>query len=208
MMNLPIQIPNPCHENWSGMMAQQNGRYCGACEKIVVDFTDWEPDDILQYLKNNSKTCGRLKVEQLKKPGVVTEENNWLLFIGRLPFSRLARLAIYTFTVFQLVACNNHTSGEVVPVVKVDSTINQPGTIDSMNVVLGEPVIPVVPLPPIECGTEIMGMMIAPPRPEYITGELAIEPEPIIDSSQLVNKPDSIIVVPRLDTLVPTDITR
>lgn len=209
-MNASIQIPNPCNESWSEMVPKQNGRHCGACEKVVVDFTGWEPDAILQYLKSNSKTCGRLRVDQLKKFEPAVDQNKWMSFITELPLSKLARLAIFTFTVFQLVACNNYQSGNVIPMSQIDSTINKPDTSVSVDtfMLLGEPAVIDVPVQPIECRPEIMGIMIQPARPEYITGDMVLEPIPTIDSSKLIKQVDSVIVAPKSDTLLPLDITK
>ena len=209
-MNASIKIPNPCNESWSEMVPKQNGRHCGACEKVVVDFTDWETEAILQYLKSNSKTCGRLRVDQLEKSEVVVEQNNWLPFIIELSLSKLARLAIFTFTVFQLVACNSENSGKVRPASQIDSTINKPDTtvrVDS-GMLLGEPAVVEAPIQRIECSSEIMGIVIQPPTHEYIKGGIFVEPVPAIDSSKLIKTVDSVMAIPKVDTLGPTDITK
>jgi hypothetical protein len=62
-----ISIPKPCHENWNEMLPEQQGRHCLACSKTVVDFTDWEADDIMTYLqqKSSEKVCGRFNQDQV-----------------------------------------------------------------------------------------------------------------------------------------------
>lgn len=64
-----ISIPKPCHENWNEMLPEQQGRHCLACSKTVVDFTEWQADDILQYLKqkNTEKVCGRFNLNQVEQ---------------------------------------------------------------------------------------------------------------------------------------------
>jgi len=46
-----------------------NGRYCYACEKIVVDFTNMTNTELQDYFKNytNEEICGRVKSTHLGK---------------------------------------------------------------------------------------------------------------------------------------------
>ena len=57
-MPTPIQIKltTPCHENWSNMRPAEKGRYCAACQKTVVDFTQMNDGEILRYLKRSGAT--------------------------------------------------------------------------------------------------------------------------------------------------------
>lgn len=65
-----VQIPKPCHESWQAMHPQANGRFCDSCCKVVVDFTNFSNQEIVDYLqsKNNERVCGRFKKEQVKQP--------------------------------------------------------------------------------------------------------------------------------------------
>jgi hypothetical protein len=74
-MALPIIIPNPCHESWQDMTPENKGRHCAACDKIVVDFSNWEAEEILQYLKTNTGACGRFTKEQIQDLDVFLTEN-------------------------------------------------------------------------------------------------------------------------------------
>jgi hypothetical protein len=64
-----VQIPKPCHESWQAMQPQANGRFCDSCCKVVVDFTNFSNQEIVEYLqaKNKERICGRFKVEQVKQ---------------------------------------------------------------------------------------------------------------------------------------------
>lgn len=63
---MPIDIPNPCAEKWSNMPPSEQGRHCLVCRTEVVDFTNWETDDIVRYIQNtNKKVCGRINVATL-----------------------------------------------------------------------------------------------------------------------------------------------
>lgn len=64
---MKIQIPEPCNENWNKMTPTEQGRFCGSCEKEVVDFTSMSKHDIQQYFINitTEATCGRIQNKQL-----------------------------------------------------------------------------------------------------------------------------------------------
>ncbi len=62
-----ISIPDPCHENWGNMQPEEKGRFCNACCKTVIDFTDMSPEAIGAYLKTyqSQRVCGRFTAGQL-----------------------------------------------------------------------------------------------------------------------------------------------
>ncbi|MDR2237733.1 MAG: hypothetical protein LBE92_16545 [Chryseobacterium sp.] len=62
-----IYIPEPCSENWESMSPEEKGRFCSVCNKCVIDFTQKQPEEILQILteKENEKVCGTFYNHQL-----------------------------------------------------------------------------------------------------------------------------------------------
>lgn len=66
-MSQLISIPKPCHEDWNKMNPNEQGKFCGSCNKTVVDFTKMSKDEIHTYFKQKSdqKTCGHFYVSQL-----------------------------------------------------------------------------------------------------------------------------------------------
>lgn len=62
-------IQNPCDESWNEMLPQASGRFCGACEKSVIDFTGMSDFSIVNYLESNKgqSVCGRFTEDQLAK---------------------------------------------------------------------------------------------------------------------------------------------
>lgn len=72
--SLPFHIAQPCHESWQQMTADNGGRHCAQCCKTVIDFSEWETTDIVQYLRTNAGTCGRFKKSQLNIPQPPQEE--------------------------------------------------------------------------------------------------------------------------------------
>ncbi|MDZ4795347.1 MAG: T9SS type A sorting domain-containing protein [Bacteroidota bacterium] len=71
---LQLTIPTPCHENWEAMTPVEKGRYCGACQKQVVDFSEMSDRQVAEFFKkpnlNLSKggsVCGRFMQDQLDR---------------------------------------------------------------------------------------------------------------------------------------------
>lgn len=66
---MKVQIPEPCHEDWNKMNPKEKGRFCGSCEKIVVDFSQMTDIEIVGYFKEykSEKTCGHFKKSQIDR---------------------------------------------------------------------------------------------------------------------------------------------
>ncbi len=64
---MKITIPNPCSESWADMTESENGRFCGLCDKIVIDFSDMTDDEVKAYFLNytSEKTCGHFQKGQV-----------------------------------------------------------------------------------------------------------------------------------------------
>lgn len=69
MQKLQLSIPEPCHENWQQMTPTEQGRFCNACAKEVIDFSTMTDIQVLNYFTNltHEKVCGRALPEQLDK---------------------------------------------------------------------------------------------------------------------------------------------
>lgn len=66
MKNSKIIVSNPCNKDWSKMSSTENGRHCISCNKTVIDFSNWEMEDIKNYLKDTNKNvCGTFKSLQV-----------------------------------------------------------------------------------------------------------------------------------------------
>jgi carboxypeptidase-like protein/type IX secretion system substrate protein len=73
--SLKLHIPEPCHENWQNMTPQAQGRFCGSCQKTVVDFSVMTDKEILEYFSKASQhVCGRFSNDQLNKDLKVTDK--------------------------------------------------------------------------------------------------------------------------------------
>ena len=64
-----LQIPEPCHEDWSKMTPVEQGRFCGSCQKAVVDFTGMSDMQLVAFFKKPStgSVCGRFYNDQLDR---------------------------------------------------------------------------------------------------------------------------------------------
>ncbi len=66
MKKLKLSIPTSCHENWDAMTPNDQGRFCGACNKSVIDFTDMSDRQMIAFFKQPlASVCGRLHPDQL-----------------------------------------------------------------------------------------------------------------------------------------------
>lgn len=89
--SIQINIPKPCHEDWSKMTPLEKGRHCSRCKKTVFDFTNKSDEDIVKTFKTEGKVCGRFKASQLSRELVLNRKskNNYLSFVASTLFSFL-----------------------------------------------------------------------------------------------------------------------
>ena len=84
---LPIQlnIPHPCTQNRDEMIPTEKGRFCGHCQKTVIDFTTWSDTALYNFFaKNTGAVCGTMYETQLNRN----------IAIPYQPHSRLYRMTI------------------------------------------------------------------------------------------------------------------
>ena len=77
-------IPEPCNEPWDKMKPAAAGRYCGKCQKTVIDFSGFSDAELYKYFSTHNGCCGRFLTAQL----------NRTITIPYQPKSKLYRLAI------------------------------------------------------------------------------------------------------------------
>lgn len=115
-----IQIKNPCDANWQKMTPVDSGKYCSACEKVVVDFSKMNDVQIKGYFTEyaTQKTCGRFLDSQLERPLVipsVTRFNKFFIRLNKIPVARTILLFL-TSTSMWISSCvknnNDMTTGE------------------------------------------------------------------------------------------------
>ncbi len=71
---LQLTIAEPCHENWDGMTPVEKGKFCGSCQKQVVDFSDMSDRQVAEFFKKpilslskGGSVCGRFMNDQLDR---------------------------------------------------------------------------------------------------------------------------------------------
>ncbi len=72
---IQLTIDEPCHENWDGMTPVEKGKFCGACQKQVVDFSNMSDRQVAEFFKKpiqsfskGGSVCGRFMADQLDRP--------------------------------------------------------------------------------------------------------------------------------------------
>lgn len=72
---ISLEIPEPCHENWDQMSPREKGRYCGSCQKTVIDFSGMTDARIAEFFhKNTGNVCGRFHPDQLERSMAVPKK--------------------------------------------------------------------------------------------------------------------------------------
>ena len=156
-MNNPkysISIPKPCHEDWNQMTPEQKGRFCGVCNKTVVDFTNkttTEVDKIIDERKSE-KICGRFNSTQIANPVTVTVP----AYIRAQRYSLTRAFMIALFFVFGagLFSCTSN-SGELVGKIEVTGDMEITEEIVKGEVLTGDTLICIMPLPIKEKATAV-----------------------------------------------------
>jgi hypothetical protein len=69
MQKLQLSIPEPCHESWQQMTPTEQGRFCNACAKEVIDFSMMTDTEVLNYFTKitQENVCGRALPSQLER---------------------------------------------------------------------------------------------------------------------------------------------
>ncbi len=98
---MKISIPEPCHENWGTMTPNEQGRFCGSCQKTVVDFTTFSAEDIQNYFTKHygQKVCGRFKKQQLNSIDIQISSTIFSQMSASRKFA-LALLLVFGTTLF------------------------------------------------------------------------------------------------------------
>jgi hypothetical protein len=106
-----ITIPEPCNENWGTMTPNEQGRHCNKCSKTVIDFSAWEPQEIIYYLKahQSEHLCGRFRNGQLDTPIITIDQ--FVAHVNHMPLSYLKKVAVVFLFVFALAATSCNSSG-------------------------------------------------------------------------------------------------
>ena len=138
-MNDRLKIETPCHEDWTKMSPNKEGRHCGLCNKTVVDFTVMSQEEIINYLSHNSKTqiCGRILVPRKKEPKIQIKLNQLYENIERqIRFKPLRISLLGSLSLIMLISgcAENHKAD--------DANKQQVRRITYTDTLIGEPIAP------------------------------------------------------------------
>lgn len=190
MQNFKISIPTPCHEDWQEMTPQEQGRFCEACSKVVIDFTQMSEEEIIHFFQKHQSqaVCGRAKKTQLNriyKPQKFLEKHYIHVYQNyRKSWIGNKYLAILSFALL-ITGCQNpetqlknsvHTE-----IFKHVSDFKIQGTEQEANIeieselggFMGIEVAPTI---------EVINTIEMPYTDFGIVGDMVIEPIPTIDS--------------------------
>src|SRR5690348_11399421 len=114
---IQLSVENPCHENWENMSPSQKGRFCGSCQKQVVDFTNMTDAQVAAFFKKpaTGSVCGRFMQDQLERDFEIPRK--------RIPWIKyFFTVALPAFLVSRTVAQETKSTikGDTTAVVKSD----------------------------------------------------------------------------------------
>ncbi len=117
-----IEIPAPCHEDWNKMTIAEQGKFCDACQKCVIDFSSYTDKQLYDFfsVRGNKPVCGRYKASQLNRDILkpAAQRSNIFryaagmvltVFMIHTPAEQVFAKALYTYSIVASVDDNEHT---------------------------------------------------------------------------------------------------
>ncbi len=217
-----LTISNPCANEWDSMAQTAGGRFCSACSKNVVDFTNQSESEIKEYFQKHAgeKICGRLYTTQIDRIRIEfdkdilhSEIRFWQKFLVVL-------LVCFGNEVFGIDFCIAQIQTDsLVPIVQIDTLQAQAPIDDSLtseqqpktDSIFKATVLPlnIVTYPFLETLTIMGGIGYEPyiniPG-DYVTSidwALALVPVDMDTNIQTVSNPDSTIEKPVETAVLP-----
>jgi hypothetical protein len=130
-----VTIENPCPKSWSKMTAAKDGRFCGSCEKVVIDFSKKTLPEINRYIANSTDkhACGRFRVQH------VDQGNRWFSFLNTFENAmtkvRMHKVAIAVISgLLFLTGCNRALGGAYAISQKYKGKNDQHTAVDSTRI--------------------------------------------------------------------------
>lgn len=126
---LQLTIPKPCHENWDAMTPIQQGKFCGSCQKQVVDFSNMSDRLVAEFFKKPStgSVCGRFMTDQLERDIEIPKK--------RIPWVKyFFQFAIPAFLV-SIKASSQKTQGKIQITAVAKDTVAHPVCMPMMGAV-------------------------------------------------------------------------
>ncbi len=90
-----FKIAEPCQADWNQMSAETQGRFCAACQRCVIDFTQKTAVEIKTlYDQAKGDVCGRVKVSQVQQVRPAVRSTLSKMRIGALKGIQVFALAL------------------------------------------------------------------------------------------------------------------
>lgn len=120
---IQLTIPKPCHEDWDKMTPVEKGKFCGSCQKQVVDFSVMSDRQVAEFFKKPStgSVCGRFMTDQLDREIDIPKKRiPWLKYFFQiaLPAFFVSKVSAQTHKVGRVAA----TKGTPVTIVQTTGT--------------------------------------------------------------------------------------
>lgn len=160
---MKVSINNPCHENWDQMTPHEQGAFCLAYQKTVVDFSHKTTQEIKDFFTNvpkSEKVCGRFRNDQLTQ---LSFDEFFVKFRSWILPKKIAVLLFFCFglTLFSCKTTHEPLMGDVAiesnnppdqvvagAVVRLDDTTGKPGIKSTVNEVVEFKMGEVMAFPP------------------------------------------------------------
>ncbi|MGE8554862.1 MAG: hypothetical protein ACN6OB_13160 [Chryseobacterium jejuense] len=137
-----LYIPEPCSEDWESMSVEDKGRFCSACNKCVIDFTQKQPQEIQQIIedKKEEQVCGRFYNYQLKMPDPSEKlKERFFKYIPSHFQNNKIAFTLFSLTLF-LIGCSKPKE-EVCMTTGFVDIIEEDSTVTNKDYIMGEPVM-------------------------------------------------------------------
>lgn len=109
---IALSIAEPCHENWENMSPDAKGKFCGSCQKQVVDFSNMSDREVAQFFKKPStgSVCGRFMSDQLNREIEIPKK--------RIPWAKHFFTLLLPAFLISKASAQNSRMGKIMPVEK------------------------------------------------------------------------------------------
>jgi hypothetical protein len=191
MKKINLSIPKPCHENWNAMTPSEKGKFCGSCQKTVIDFTEMSDRQIAEFFKKPpSSVCGRVYNDQLHRDIVIPRKRMpWLKYFFQ-----------FTWPAFLILLKSCGSKESVSGDIKVEFKASQPRT-DYATGIVGMLIPQITPAPDkmktskTEQTEELVtkGEMMGDISDASLPDTVAMSVDTLVQTQQLRNIPDTII---------------
>ena len=106
MQKIILKVENSCTESWENMQTTENGKFCGICQKNVVDFSIMNDAQIIEFFQNyeGGKLCKKIKKSQQNKQFLV---NKKVILKRKINFWKIAALTAGIF-----IAATSQSQGQ------------------------------------------------------------------------------------------------